>query len=118
MTVEADLYNTVKTLVSNRVYPDVAPHQTALPYITYQQVGGDTVSFLERSMPSKKNGSFQVNVWAATRAEAAALILSVESAIVTSALFQASAEMAPIAAYDEDQIVYGYLQHFNIWSDR
>lgn len=118
MTVEADLYNTVKTLVSNRVFPDVAPHDTAMPYITYQQVGGDVVSFIEQAMPSKKNGYFQVNVWATTRLEAASLILQIEAAVLTSALFQADAIGAPIAAYDEDGLSYGFLQQFSIWSDR
>lgn len=118
MTVEADIFNTVKTLVSNRVFPDVAPAATALPYITYQQVGGEAPVFLERGMPSKKNGYFQINAWAKTRAEAAALILQIESAITLSTAFQANATMAPIAAYDEDGSTYGMLQQFTIWSER
>lgn len=118
MTVESDIYNSVKSLVANRVYPDVAPVGTTMPYITYQQVGGDAVSFLERAMPSKKHGEFQLNVWCATRAEAAALILQIESALVLSTAFQAEAKMAPIAGYSEEANTYGYLQHFSIWSDR
>jgi len=118
MTVEADIYNSVKSLVGNRVYPDVAPAGAQLPYITYQQVGGDAVSFLERAMPSKKHGEFQINVWCATRLEAASLILQIEAAIALSTAFQAEAKMAPIAGYSEEANVYGYFQHFSIWSDR
>lgn len=118
MTVESDIYNALKTLVANRVYPDVAPNATAMPYITYQQVGGDAPSFMERAMLSKKNGYFQVNVWAKTRAEAAALILQIESAITLSTAFQANATSGPIAAYDETGLSYGMLQQFTIWSDR
>ena len=118
MTVESDLFNAVKTLVSNRVFPDIAPHGTTMPYITYQQVGGDTVAFLERAMPSKKNGYFQVNVWCTTRAAAAALILQIEEAIVTSTAFQAEAKSGPVAGYTDELNTYGFFQHFSIWSDR
>lgn len=118
MTVESDLYNTVKTLVSNRVFPDVAPAGTTMPYITYQQVGGDAVTFLERALPSKKHGEFQLNVWCTSRSEAAALILQIESALVLATVFQAEPKMAPIAGYSDDMNTYGYLQHFSIWSDR
>jgi hypothetical protein len=118
MTVESDLYNTVKSLVGDRVFPDIAPTGAAMPYITYQQVGGDTVAFLERAMPAKKNGYFQVNVWCATRAEAAALMLQIEAAIVTATVFQAEANSGPIAGYTEELATYGYLQQFSIWSDR
>ena len=118
MTVESNIYDAVKGLVANRVFPDVAPSGTALPYITYQQVGGDAPTFLERSVVPKKNGSFQLNVWATTRAEAATLILAIEAALITATTFQAVPRAAPIAGYAEEPATYGYLQQFSIWSDR
>lgn len=118
MTVESDLYDTLKGLVSNRAFPDFAPVATVRPYITYQQVGGEAIGFMERAMPSKKNGLYQVNVWGDNRAQCAALILQVEQALVTATVFQATAERAPISEFDADVPVYGAHQDFSIWSDR
>jgi hypothetical protein len=118
MTVEADIYNTIKALVGNRVFPDVAPTSTAKPYITYSQVGGEALSYLERAVPDKQHGRFQVNVWADTRASASAVMLQVESALVTTTAFQASAVSAPSSDYDNDMLTYGSMQDFSIWSTR
>ena len=62
MTVESMLFDALKGLVSNRVFPDIAPDLTPRPYITYQQVGGVAVNFLDPTIPSKANGRIQVNV--------------------------------------------------------
>ncbi len=118
MTVEADIYNALKTLVSNRVFPDVAPTSTTKPYITYSQVGGEAWVYLERVVPDKQHGRFQVNVWADTRASASALMLQVENALVTATAFQCSAVSAPMATYDYDMLVYGAMQDFSIFSSR
>lgn len=69
-------------------------------------------------MPSMKNGRYQVNVWAVDRAGAAALALQIESALVLSTAFQASAEGAPVALHEPDLKLYGSMQDFSIWSDR
>lgn len=118
MTTESTIYDLLKGLVGNRVFPDVAPPATARPYITYQQVGGQAVAFMERGVPSKKHGRYQVNVWATTRAEAAALALQVEGVFLVTAALQAEALGAPIAAYEPDEGLYGSMQDFSIWSDR
>lgn len=115
MTVEADIFNRLKTLVSNRVYPDVAPVGAAKPYITYQQVGGEGVNFMENAVPSKKNGRFQFNAWATTRAEAASLSRQVEDSLVTSPVLLATVMGAPVAIYEEDTKLYGTRQDFGIW---
>lgn len=118
MTVEADIKTALNSLAPGQVFPDVAPAATVAPYITYQQVGGEAVSFLEQTLPSKKNGRFQISVWAATRASAAALVLQCESALITTTAFQASAIGAAVSVYEEDTRLYGALQDFSIWSDR
>jgi hypothetical protein len=115
MTVEADIFNRLKALVSNRVYPDVAPEGALKPYITYQQVGGEGVNFMENAVPSKKNGRFQFNVWATTRAEAASLSRQVEDSLVTSPVLLATVMGAPVATYEEDTKLYGTRQDFGIW---
>ena len=66
MTVEADLFNLLKTLVSNRAFPDFAPVNTTRPYITYQQIGGQVVVFTEGAMADHDNGVFQT--WVSTSA--------------------------------------------------
>ena len=118
MTTESDIVTALTSLVSGRIFPDAADFSTPKPYITYSQVGGEAVAFLERAMPSKKNGRYQVNVWAADRAGAAALALQIESALVLSTAFQASAEGAPTALFEADLKLYGSMQDFSIWSDR
>lgn len=118
MTVEANIYNALKSLVANRVFPDVGPLGTAAPYITYQQIGGAVVQPLAGGLADKQNGRFQVNVWAKTRSEAASLALLVESAMVGASTFQARAVGAPSATYDGDVTLYGSIQDFSVWSAR
>ena len=118
MTVESSIYNALKGLVGNRVFPDVAPLATVKPFITYIQIGGEAVSFLERAVPSKQNGSFQIDCYADTRAATAALALQVESAMVTATTFQSKPVAAPSARYDSDMLIYSSTQDFSVWSDR
>lgn len=118
MTIESDLFDAVKGLVSNRAFPDFAPLATALPYITYTQIGGEPASFVENTVPSKKNGRFQVNVWGTTRASCSSLILQIESALVTATAFQARPVSAASSDYDHDMALYGAMQDFTIWSTR
>jgi hypothetical protein len=118
MTVEADLFTLLKGLVSNRVYPDVAPAGAVTPFIVYQQIGGQSLQFVERALPSKKNGRFQIAVWSATRAEAASIGLAIESAMQLATVFQVEVIGAAEADYDEETQLRGSRQHFGIWSDR
>lgn len=118
MTVESDIFDTLKTLVSNRVFPDVAPWNTTRPYITYQQVGGRVIKPIDRVVPDKQNGLFQVNCWADTRMGASSLALQVESALTTSTAFACKPEGAPIANHEPDLDRYGTMQDFSIWSSR
>ena len=61
MTTESDIVTALTSLVSGRIFPDAADFSTPKPYITYSQVGGEAVAFLERAMPSKKNGRYHVD---------------------------------------------------------
>lgn len=115
MTVEADLFAALGPLAGNRVYPDVAPAGAVKPYITYQQVGGAAVSFLETALAGKRNARFQVNVWATTRVAAAALARSVEDTLVTSTTLRATVIGAMSAEHEPDTGLYGTRQDFSIW---
>ena len=119
MTVEADLIARLDSLFGGRVYANNAPEGVQAPYATYQQAGGVPVAFLERqSMPSKKNGRFQINTWAETKAEVAALALQVEAAVVLATAFQAEALGGPIDVDGSLVDLFGQQQDFSIWSTR
>ncbi|MBS0427605.1 MAG: DUF3168 domain-containing protein [Proteobacteria bacterium] len=118
MTVEADLTILLQGLVGGRMFPDVAPEGTEAPYIVFQQVGGRSVAFLERAVPSNKHGRYQVAVWAKQRSEAAALGLQIEAAMLTATAFQVEALGAPIADHDSETGLRASRQDFGIWSQR
>lgn len=119
MTVESDLLAVLEPLVGGRVYANEAPEGVATPYMVYQQVGGVTIAFLEKSaMPSKKNGRFQINTWSGTKAEVAALALAVEGVLVLSTRFDAAALGAPIDVDGSLVDLFGQQQDFSVWSDR
>jgi hypothetical protein len=117
MTVERDIHDLLMAVVP-RAYPDVAPMAAVPPYATYQQVGGQSLTPLGLEVPSKKNGRFQVAIWAKTRAEAAALALSIENAFLLATSVQATPLGSPISAYEDVTNFYGSHQDFSIWSDR
>ena len=118
MTIEAQLFSALSPLVSGRVFPDVAPMSTVRPYIVYNQVGGEVVSYLANTVPTQQNGRFQFNVWADTRATCAAVMLQVETALVTSTEMQATPVGAPHGDFDHDMDLFGAMQDFSIWSER
>ncbi|HEV2612540.1 MAG TPA: DUF3168 domain-containing protein [Noviherbaspirillum sp.] len=116
MTVESDIFNLLKGLAGNRVYPDRAPADTARPYIVYQQAGGESIAYVENTLPDQENARFQIAVWADTRMAAKALIKQVEAALVTTTMFQTKALGASVSTMDEE--LYGSRQDFSIWSSR
>ncbi len=117
MTVEADIFACLGSLVANCVYPDVAPSGADKPYLTYQQVGGDVVSYIETALPNIRNARFQINTWATTRLVAADLARQAESALVVSTTLRAKPLAAPVAIYEPETQLYGMRQFFSIWFD-
>lgn len=117
MSIENSIFAALKTLVSNRVYRDIAPQTvTTLPRITFQQVGGRSLNFLDQAtVPSKKNGRFQVNVWAADRETAAALSRQVEDALRADATLSTMVLNEPVAVFEEETKLYGTRQDFSFW---
>lgn len=117
MSTESLLFTALKGLVSNRVYPDVGPDAVVAPYITWQQVGGTPVNFLDTAtLPSKSNGRYQINTWAATRAEAGALAKQVENAVRATTSLQPTVLSQPVATTDEVTGRKGYRQDFSLWN--
>lgn len=115
MSVESNIVTALTSLVGGRIYPDVAPLDAAKPYITYQQVGGQVVNFLESIAPGKRNGRFQINVWAETRAQAADLSRQAEVILIEAPALLATPQAAATALYEPDTKLYGTLQFFSIW---
>ena len=114
MSIETLIFSALSSLVDGRVYPDIAPESTPGPYITYQQVGGRSVNFLDSTSASKKNARVQINVWADTRLAASDVGRSVEDALRTA--LHATALGALVALYEEETKRYGTRQDFSIWS--
>jgi hypothetical protein len=114
--IEAQLFNILQTFVGGRVYPDIAPENTARPYITYQAVGGTPVNLLTNDKPSKTNTRMQVNVWADTRLSASEVGAQVEDAIRSAASLQPEVLTGRMATYDETTTYRGTMQDFSLWS--
>jgi hypothetical protein len=117
MSLETNLYAALSGLC-DRVYPDIAPNNTSLPYITWSQVGGDVLQPLANQLADKRNARVQVNVWAKTRAEAVELMLDSEQALIESEDFIAVQQGAAVSSYSEDDDIRGMFQLFSIWADR
>lgn len=117
MTVETIIYDALKNLVGNRVFPDFAPISTARPYIVYQSIGGSAINFLNQANPGKKNMRLQINVWTETRLEAASLSIQIESAVRQISSLQPTVLGAPMTRYDPDTELRGTQQDFSVWYD-
>lgn len=113
MTIEASIY-TVLAAITPRVFPDVAPIDTPTPFVTYQQVGGKPANFVS-GIPSMRNGHFQINVWSATRAEAASLARQIEDAARLNSTLSAVTLGGVVSTYEPETKLYGTRQDFSIW---
>lgn len=112
--IEPQLVTALGSLVGGRVFPDVAPAGTLLPYATYQQIGGIAVNFLEGT-GSKSGVRMQINIWSKTRPEAMTLIRQAEALLVSTPLF-AKLEGGAQARYDEETTLRGAMQDFSFFS--
>lgn len=111
--IEIGLKALLNPLVDGRVFPDVAPEDPQYPLITYQQVGGMSIWYLEKEMPSHLDARIQINVWSQGRIEASTIALQIERAICESD-FIASPLGAAIALYEDAVKLYGTRQDFRI----
>lgn len=117
MTQDELFFTALRGLVNDRVYPDIGKEGTDLPYITYQDIGGEPVNFIDGAAPSKANARVQVNVWAKTRAEAKDLARRVEHALRAVPALQTLVIGAPVTTYDPETKYRGTIQDFSVWTD-
>lgn len=115
MTIEAEVFTTLQQLAGGRVFPDVAPEGTEVPYITFQAVGGEPLNFLSGDRPDKANSRVQVNVWAATRLEASEIGAQVEDLMREASRLQPEVLTGRAATYDETTKYRGTMQDFSLW---
>ncbi len=118
MSLESSLFALLSPLVGGRVFPDVAPFDTARPYIVWQQIGGQAPTFLENTVPSKRNATVQISAWADTRMDANSTSLAIESALTLATTVQARPLSAHVSEHEPDLMRYGARQDFSIWADR
>ena len=119
--MESDLVTQLKTLCP-RVFPDAAPSGTAVPYITYQHIGGRPLRWLDGSAADKRHTLLQIDAWAAMRVESLSLIRQVEGLIcnVGAMPFMAQPESEPTGLHEDDTLppLFGCMQDFSIISTR
>ncbi len=116
MSIEAQVFAALSGLVAGRALPDFAPSGTALPFITYQAVGGTPVNYIDPALPDRENTRLQVNVWASTRSAASALGKQVEIAMRLATGLQVEVLTGRIATYDDETECRGTMQDFSIWN--
>lgn len=117
MTLEEKLVALLKSICP-RTFPDFAPTDTQRPYVTWQQIGGDTVDFIDNAVPSQENALIQVNVWSDRRTEAKDVIKQIEAALIQAPGLQARPQGAAASDADPDMGRYCSRQDFSIWADR
>ena len=115
MSVDTQIFSALSSLAGGRVFPDVAPEGTARPYLTYQQVGGDALNYLEGTVPGKRNARIQINAWADTRLAASELSERAEDLLRLAAGLQVEVLGARVSIYEEDTKLRGARQDFSVW---
>jgi hypothetical protein len=94
----------------------VAPDQTPRPYITYQQIGGRPINFMEGGgAPSIKNARFRVNVWADKRMQAAEVNAQIEDALRNATALRTTVATNAVALADPETRLRGASQDFSFW---
>jgi hypothetical protein len=116
MSPEEYVRDALTGLVDGRVFPDFAPAGTAVPFITFQAVGGEPINFLSGDLPGKTNTRMQVNVWAEDRFTAAGLGAQVEAAMHGVVGLQVEVITGRVSTFDENTNYRGTMQDFSLWS--
>lgn len=117
MTVESDLVTVLRTQCG-QVFPDRAPAGTALPWVTYQGIGGVATRHADNTPQGLRNTVMQINVWTGSRLATQALVRQIEEALCAATQFTATPQAEPVSDSDEALDYYGAHQDFDIWSPR
>lgn len=100
-------------LFDDRVFPDVAPANTAPPYATYQSVGGVPSATLD-GISTTRNCRMQINVWSFDRETSTALMDQAMAALCGDAI-KGVPIGEPVSVHEEDTKLYGSRLDISIW---
>ena len=125
MSMETLVYTALKGLVSNRVYRDIAPDTvTELPRITFQQITGSPINFLDNATTpvTITRVRVQVSVWHSSRDACMALSRQVREALRAVAALQTHVETEAMAVLEPNGIgpsrhLYGAHQDYSFCTD-
>lgn len=117
MSLESELVIVLKTLCQE-VHGGFAKASTPMPYITFQQIGGQVIVSLKNELGDKENAEMQISVWAGSRSAAKTLIKQIEAALVAAPAITATPLAAPAADFDADMDRHSCRQDFSIWAVR
>lgn len=117
LTLEDQLTAVLKTLCP-RVFPDIAPVDTAPTYVVWHMFGGRSVNYVEGPQAGRRNANVQVNTWATSRGAANTLSLQIAEALHAHPTLQAEAMSELNATWDEETGLYGAMQDFTLWAVR
>ena len=101
-----------------RAFPDTAPLSTAKPYVTWMNVGGIALRYIDNTAANRRMALVQVNVWDTSRAGALALIRSIEDALCAAQAFVATPASEAVSSSEEDLGLYGARQDFTVLGRR
>ena len=115
--MEADLHALLLTACP-RVFPDVAPSGALKPWVTWQSLGGESLGFLDNTAADKRHTLMQINAWATTRMQALQIIRDIETLMRASSAFIATPSGEPVSMYENDTLLYGSIQRYEIYATR
>ena len=87
MSIQSNLFDTLKGLVNNKVYPIVAPQKTTPPYIVYQRISPFDTQTIEGTQ-SLDLARFQISIYSKDYNESLNIAESVKDAMRGKALLR------------------------------
>jgi hypothetical protein len=118
MSIDTLIVAALSPLVAGRVYPDVAPDTPVLPYIVYQQVGGEGLVFLEGTLPDHEGCRIQLATWGTRRLDVTALAKLAEEALIDAPDLQTEPLGGRVSDHEPETKRYGARQDFMVWAAR
>lgn len=117
MSWETELIALVQPILP-RFYEREALQGAALPYGSYQGMGGQSLRYVEGDASDKRHALIQIDVWASAPDQAAGLIRQIEDAICLNAGWTGEALGEPRTISEPDLGLYGRSQDFELLATR
>lgn len=118
MSAESIFVAAVKTCCAD-TFPDYLPDGiTAVPYVTWQGVGGQTLRSLDNIAGDKRNTVVMVKAWTYRRTDTLTLIRAIEEAVCALTDLIVIPQNEPMSVYENDTKLFGSIQYFSIWGAR